>query len=355
MKKLIFPSALFFFTLLLYSCKKNSNNEKSQSLNGPIENIVSFKDLQEYFKTLDLLDKMSQVDLMKWKSKNNSNSFFDYLDSRPKNLEIIDPDSSGLSELPTSYQVILNKNGQVKIGDTVICYYKGVKHHVPYSEIRNFDLKQENENSKYRTSTYDVLHENSISPKYGISNRINMGVDQKDARYQWAFNQQSSTQGSGCRKFVNELTSVRDQWTFANDPSCGGLYTYRVGIYYVLKMEWRNCRKNNWQTAGEMRNIRWNLDLTISLRGVSLPCSSLPEIIYSFTGNTTSPPWRAPMIEEGHYVNYNYWINLAYASGNTKSSATNLFWELDLSGFAYQRVIDDIPTNAWTNSGYPLY
>ena len=207
---------------------------------------------------------------------------------------------------------------------------------------------------KYRKSNY-YIESSNVNKTTDPASRLNIGINNNDARYQWPFNQQSSTQGSGCRKFINELRTVRDQWSSISVSGCGTGYTFYVSIYYVLKMEWRNCNRNNWQPAGEWRNFRWNLNYTLSLRGVSLPCSTIPENVYTYSGNKTSPPFQVPLVEEGLTQSGDYWIGLGSVSGNTKSSNTNLYWEVDLSGFAYQRVINDIPTNAWTNSGAPLF
>ena len=132
--------ALTLFVLIFNSCNKTSFNEgESFQKESLLNEILSFKTPDEFSNQLKALDKMDYETLMNWKKTNTRNSYFDFIQSFPKNSEI-NFDKLGIRDLPPSYQILLNKNGVVRIADTMYLYSNGTKYHIPHTEIEEYQI-----------------------------------------------------------------------------------------------------------------------------------------------------------------------------------------------------------------------
>lgn len=333
--KLMPIGILILFTVLLYpSCKKGEQNQKAPSKERQV-----FKDVQELFNTLDLIEKMNNTELLQWEKEHQHNSFRTYASSWD-DKHIITKNEESLLALPTSYQVLLNQEGELQVGDTVVWYNRGKKYYVgadDESKLKNIKLDP---TLAKRTGEYTV----SALAKYGAPQpeTVNLGLTGLNATYQREFNQICPPAG-GCRKWVHEIVGVVDNWANFNDPGCGSISSFYVRLLLRIKMEWKNCSRSNWQPAGEARTVSYNLSKNIRLRGVYPPCSTL-EANIPFTGTQSSNAFTTTS---------NVDVVLGAYAGNSRPST--IYWEVNLSGTIYQHVNCDDPNNAWNHVGQPFF
>lgn len=80
----------------------------------------------------------------------------------------------------------------------------------------------------------------------GKANKIAIGINSLDARWQKEFYQDAPA--SGCRKYVHEIKTYADAFN-AGDPICGSSVTYYTSAYLRIKLEWKTCRRNSWNLS----------------------------------------------------------------------------------------------------------
>gem|GEM_PF-6111050 len=289
---------------------------------------------------------MNPSQFKEWETKQNYLSFKRYSYSVKDDYEFSSSEK-GLLELPYTYQILLNKHGEVKIGDYIVWYDQGSKYYIPANkpELRKKIKIDKSLPCKKDNYTIDRINlKNIISGLSTARNTVNLGLNGVDARYQRTFSQQSPVQG--CRKYVHELKSILDGWYSYSDPGCGSGYSYYTRLYLQIKMEYARCGSSNWRPAGEERAIRWNLNKYIRLRGVVRPCSQVEdEIVFSGIDQ-----WEIPMA-----LTHTSQLNLLLGSNAGNTANGNVYWQIDLSGWIYQHIVGDVQSNEWNHQGNPFW
>ncbi|WP_126972922.1 hypothetical protein [Gynurincola endophyticus] len=342
MKKLVnapsfsYVSFVFLALLTFSACKKNEYVQEQQ-----VSSRLVFSNVEELFQTLEQVEKLNDQQLKDWESQRQHASFRTYSHNWKDNYNPSKEEESLLA-LPTAYQVLLNKDGEFQVGDTIVWYNQGVKYYVGADQgdllrkIKRNTLLAVSK-GEYSLSTITTLD----APK---EETINYPLNFLDASYQRPFTQQSSTQGTGCRKFVHEIVGIVDNWNTFSDPGCGTINSFYVRILLRIKMEWRNCNNNNYRPAGESRTVSYNLNKNIYLRNVYPPCGTL-EATIPFTGIQSSAPFTTTS---------NVDVVLGGYAGNARPIATP-YWEVSLSGTIYQYVHGDLISNEWNHVGTPFF
>jgi hypothetical protein len=328
------PILFLCSVLLLGACKKNNDAPPSSA---PQERLV-FKDVKDFYQTLDQLDKMSPEKKEQWEKDHQHYSFRKFIASLNKGATLSKSQENLLS-LPTSYQILLNEEGEIQVGDTIVWYNQGSKYYVAANDAAALQKIKKNPSLAVSTTKY------SVTPivKLGTprTETIGFGLNDLNANYQKEFYAQAPA--AGCRKYVHELKSFLDGWQEYNDPFCGYIVTYYSRLYMSLKLEWKTCSRTSWNPAGEARTLRWTLNKNIYLRGVRPPCGTVQANI-PFTGTEQSSTGNATS---------NVDILLASHGGN--SSSDDIYWEVSLSGSIYHHVNGDIQSNEWNHIGQPFF
>lgn len=279
-----------------------------------VNDRLSFASTKSYFETLAKVNEMTPDELSSFCQGKKFNSLLNLVDT-------VTEDSLNLKRLPTSYQVILNRNGEVIIGDTIVWYApNGTKHFVPnldeheLAKIRAGSLVSEitgtysvnrvlaqAENSGGRTNTYIWTAPGANGPAQSIIHPFTY------------LNSPSQY------KYVNELWNTID----------GNTYT----LFVVVKLEWKGTK---WRVASEPRYASVSLTGSVQLYAGGDGQFGSTYISKNLTYNNLSGPWWIALKAD----------NLVYSSGT--------YWTITLSGNIYQIVIADV-NSAWTCQGNPIW
>jgi hypothetical protein len=324
----------FLCTVLLFSaCRKADHGAPATDTER--QERLAFKDLNDLYKTLGEIDKMNEKQIVEWEKSHNHASFRKHLYSLGIDDELSKAEQS-LEQLPVSHQVLLNRNGELKVGDKIVWYHLGKKYYAnDEAQLKKIQANPQQAEAKDKYTFQDV------DVKEAPKTEGNYGVDFLDARYQKEF--QAVAPGAGCRKYVHEIKGIVDGWYSYNDPGCGSGVTFYVKLLLTIKLEWKNCRRTNWHAAGEQRTVYWNLNKNIRLRNVVAPCTAW-EVNLPFTGVEATGPFSTTS---------NIDVVLGSYAGN--SNRTDMYWEVSFSGNIYHSIDGDVLTNAWDHRGNPFF
>lgn len=283
-----------------------------------VEGRLSFPSTASFFEAVNEVKAMSDDELNSWESKYNYSSL-------RRKIDTVTVDSLSLKRFPNSYQTLLNENGEVIIGDTIIWYEgNGDKHFVPnLDEAELFQIKTGEKESRIKTE-YRISR-SPIKQRDITRNRIFLSG--ADARWQMEFDKNND--GGSKRKYINELVAFWD-----------GHYTE---LNVLIKLEYwgkKGCCRRTWMPAGDQREISYNFDFNAYLVWGT-----------SYYGGThltyygTKSGYYSGTAEKKIYLGSDYLIY---------STASN-DWNVEVSGTIYQYLTNDVSSNAWTCTGYPLW
>jgi len=230
-----------FFCVIALSCSKEDSIQVVPLSN---DGRLIFENSEDFHKTFLELSKMSSIDeLYLWAQSKNHNS-------------LLYSEDSSLEKYPDALRVILNRDFECEVGDSIIWFKDGnfyafPKHSQNLNELkRNFTTEFIiwSINSKV-VSDSELSGDNSLK---SLPSGFKLRMNSISAPHQHEFNQQwyqpcGATQREknvGKRKYVHEIVDV----TFASYP--GPVYTSY--LYLKVKLEWKGTR---WRPASEKRNI----------------------------------------------------------------------------------------------------
>ncbi len=305
------PFVLFVvLTLIALSCTDDelvsTRSESEIKVEG---SRLSFPSTKSYFETILKVRYMTPDQFSEFTKKYQFASLHSLDDD-------VSPETEHLKRLSPAYQVILNKNGEVLIGDTIVWYApEGTKHLIPN--------RDEEELSKIRKG----LIPGKITEKYSQTLVATKEVDAPEGRIFWSnpgnqvaylpLTYQYEFLSNGKKfKYVHELWNAIDgNW-------------YRLDL--VVKLEWRGA--SQWKTALEARFVN------LSINGYAI-----------FTPGTNLNPSITININQTQ-VN-TLWISIKDIQRSGSGTPT---WEIELAGFIAQTLTTN-PNTAWNNERYPLW
>jgi hypothetical protein len=356
MKKQISKHALpligfAMFCTIFTSCKKNEiesqpapANDKADASIRYVNGRLVFENVAAFYKTMEQLDKSSTAEINRFEQTYRHASFRNMINTAAEDYTFTEAESD-LRKLPQGLQTMLNKAGEVQIGDSIVWYNKNVKHYVAATdEAALQNVKQHPTDATVRGGygfRFDMPVKQNIGGGKGddpIPSWI--GLNGTDARHQRQFWQNSPA--AGWRKFVHEVGAFTDYY-YQSSNICGQpTYYYYTGCYLYIKMEWKGCC--NWKPAGENRVINYNLTCSGN-SSVARGCG-----IVDYLGFYTTPSGSTV---QNSQLN----LTLGTSSGFTVSNPSYypIYWSLNVEGTIYQYVVGDSQYNEWYNTGYPLW
>lgn len=304
----------FFFLLALMLFNLTSCDKSDQVLETSSQTTqrVHFKDFDEYLSTIkELSSQKDEVYLDSWSQSKGINNQ-------------IHQEDSEINILPIAMLTILNENMEFEIGESIICYQKGHLYSIPKAQESSLaDLKQHLEKCEVFA---DIFTESTpiADDRYTVISSSNNSID---ARHQREFTQQnhqpcggSNTGIGGIRKYVHELHTIRTVYS-----SFEATYTLELRI----KLEYKSNGK--WKAAGEQRSIAVNITGDCQL----VDGGNASEI-YPFTDNSSVSCFSGNRV-----------IQLKYL----ESYLVLKDWRVNLSGSINHKVMGDVESNRWINSG----
>src|SRR5690606_29867541 len=229
-------------------CSETFNDTRLPALGLPdvriIDGRMALENSSSFFDLISSISEMQEPDLAEWVRRKNFPSLFESVDT-------LNVDSLSLKRLPFSYQAVLNKDGEVLIGDTIVWYSPtGIKHYIPNSDNHALSEIKQGQRKSEITQTYAITRIPTESNRMNGSGRFGFNGE-IDARWQHEFcyqNRYIVVLGqeicTARRKYVNELYNFVD----------GSWHT----LYLRIKLEWYGNHSHQWQVAGENRIISYN-------------------------------------------------------------------------------------------------
>jgi hypothetical protein len=323
------------FSLSFYSCKKDNNSTEISRvpLEQKIDNSPSilngrlvFNSHEQYY---EFISKIGKRDFSKIEQLDNNPSFvslYSVLKQQsqyqllPSNLQ--DYEDMGL---PQPYQKVLNKNGEVVIGNDIIWYTKNRKYFITYLDEKKLAKVKANPDNNLATYTKvgcDIVSQKNTSPNE--SQRTNLGTSGYTANWQLQFWQYAPA--AGWRKYVHGIQAYTDTWSSG----------WSSMLVLNVKMEWKGKR---WQPAGETRDIALNLTMSNFFYTPS-------QFTYSI--------WPAVSINNTYRQAGDLSLILGEAQGYGALTSPS-GWSAEISGTIYQHVVGDVQGNEWYNTATPLW
>ena len=154
---------------------------------------LSFKSSIFFRNTLVFLESKTDAQLKNWLSNKNFTSLYESVD-------LVNLSNETLKRFPNNYQGLLNKDGEVLIGDTIVWYsVTGEKHYIPNANESFLAKMKENPAIDMNSAKYELVALNvnlkngklgskfspitlNLNTKTGISDFI-LGSERVDARY----------------------------------------------------------------------------------------------------------------------------------------------------------------------------
>ncbi len=345
-------AGLLATSTLFFSCKKNEITTAPLQAAEPAVRTANgrlvFENTTAFYKVMEKMDRASANDRDAFENRHKFTSFRSVANHTGDD-DALTENETDLRRLPPGIQTLLNANGEVQVGDTIIWYNKNVKHYIPNAdENRLQQVKQDPSSSSLRGSyTLTLTAPRSQLVQNGVTGGMNTPTaeyiylsNNTDARHQREFYQYYPA--GGTRKYVHEV-GVYTDYSYIAPNTCGqATYNYYTGCYLYIKLEWKG--RHGWNTAGETREINYDLSCSGNAT-VARGCG-----IVDYLGFFSAPVGSAVQ-------NSNLTLVLVTRSGLTVNSPTyfSIGWSLNVSGTIYQHVQGDLSSNEWYNTAYPLW
>ncbi|HMG93921.1 MAG TPA: hypothetical protein VK589_27870 [Chryseolinea sp.] len=272
-----------------------------------VGNRLSFPSSKSYFETILKVRYMTPDEFSEFSKKYRFASLHSLGDNVSSEIE-------GLKTLSPAYQVILNANGEVLIGDTIVWYApNNIKHLVPN--------RDEEELSKIRTG----LARGKITERYSQTLVSKKELEVPEGRFIWA----NPGHNASDRPYLHEFYITGNSKKFRYESQLWNAIDgnwYRLDL--VVKLEWRGA--DRWKEALESRYVFVNVTGSAFL--------------YQGNNSNTYVSVYVNQVQSGHL-----WLSLkdVYRSGGTP------YWDIVLNGSINQEITTD-PSTAWHMAG-PLW
>jgi hypothetical protein len=344
MKKMKFLCCSLLVVALLSGCKKDLDTAAQDVAENKTSNVVEryelrvengrlvFNDFEHFLEVSESLDGLSEEELTHWEDQRGIKSLRGALQTYYADPnEPLDENLEDMANFrfPRSFQALLNADGECRLGDFLVWYHKGLKHHVPNAdEARLTQIKAD-------PSLSDDTAEAgaSVAKVESQTSRVSLGANQVDARHQKEFWQYSyyGQPIQGHRKYVHELVTYTETRKICKECYYAGYTKASINV----KLEWRGKR---WRPAGEDRRISYNLQYS-----ASCTVSGWPGTV---TQNGT--------VIQAPYIGKDREIILLVRRFHTDYKP-KVTWSIDVRGNIQQHVVGDAPGNLWNNVGNPLW
>jgi len=245
-------SLILLSIALVVGCSDDRTLDSTTDVSIRVENgRLAFRDLDAFNSTISEFYKMDQDQLTNWRKQFK----FKSLDEKLVEVAQSADDDLVVDEtyrtFPKSHLYMLNSDGEIKIGESIIWYSKGLKHFVESEEklaaIKN-DPSQSERKMPYTVAAINLTStgKEKINAKSGDFTHANGLYADNQFPFSWCSN---GTQ----RKYIHELYTFSE----ALFPDGDG-YTYFAYLYLRMKLEYKSG-SHSWSPAGEGRSIYWNL------------------------------------------------------------------------------------------------
>jgi hypothetical protein len=338
--KLFLLTATILSTLFFYSCKKDQTvtenfetklEQKNTSLPSVANGRLVFESHDDYYHFIDLIDNGDFSKIKNYENNSNFSSLYSVFQSGTKD-EILPQYLQEYEDfgLPQSLRKVLNKDGEVVIGNEIIWYSKSQKYFVENLDEKKLSDVKNNPNGdivKHIQVGNKVipLKVNSSTPNQSVY----LGLTGSIANWQFQFWQYASP--AGWRKYVHGLEVFTDvYWN-------GLVYIWNSKLFLNIKMEWKG---KNWKPATyETKDIICNI---------------------SYTNNFSAPGYFSYLIPQNNILNFSVTQSgdVQRLIGNVQGSGTfggNNGWTAGVNGTIYQHVVGDVQSNEWYNTANPLW
>jgi hypothetical protein len=309
---------------------------------------LMFVDAESFYATVDRAARMSEAELVEWEAQFEFPSYGLYLQevSRDDAAELSETDEE-FANFPPGYLAVLNRKGEVQIGDDIVWYHRGARHHVPSDDPALLQAIQLDPTKSLRQGTYsltpiEVPREVDAAPGPRLlTTELNV-LGALDARYQDEFDYLGSS--GARRKHVYELFVFTDGALNFYDPFFGPCYRYHSTLYLRIKLEWYGSRSHRWKPAGEERLIEYDIQTTSNITNIHLPpflvtSQSSPEVIQHLTGSETRTSDLYVPIHDVDAMQF------------TVTGQGNPRFKVGVTGSLYQHITDDLQSNEWSVVG----
>lgn len=299
---------LYFIALIfVLACAQEDDPDIYQTTNDRL----SFRNMDEFHETyLKLSELTSKEDLELWAESRGHSTL----------LHSEDPSVMNYSDI---LRTILNKDAEFELAGSIVRL--DIDNGNLYAVSKNHRALSEND--KGDLDGYQVIAKVEINKIGSISNketgdaRLYLGPNSLDARNQREFNQVEygpcgTAPGplAGRRKYVHELV---------DETIISSVTTYKY-LYLRIKLEFRGSRR--WKPAGEQREIRIDVNGTLKLGPIDFGSYAIFDVVNCSRDRT-------------------------YLIKAVLGVPPGRFWNITMNGSIYQKVIGDVPTNAWNNKG----
>ncbi|MFL5349108.1 MAG: hypothetical protein ACJ8AT_30275 [Hyalangium sp.] len=332
--------------LSVLGCNADHDLENEDVSKVSIKNgRLVFENDEAFHETIAHLDKMDERELEAWEARLKIESYQERFKTLGRNNEAgeLSAADEEFFKFPVSYRTVINVNGEVQVGDSILWYDNGNIYSVPSNDEALLQRIKENPSLATPKGKYSIARlSEGVLGDSEVKSGQRVGIDMLgglDARHQYEFYQYGDT-GSK-RKYVHELFSYT-QVTWYPDG-----YSYNSNLYLRIKLEWRG--RSSWKPAGETRNIKYSLDSSAVLCNMHVPpVTSQSQCGFLYTNSYITGDFvRSSDLDVlmGTASSYQY----------TNTGGGNPYWSVEVSGSIYQHVQGDWPSNAWSNYGYPLW
>ncbi len=239
-------------TFLLQSCTRNEiDSASTEKIELKVKNErTNFENYQVFNEKIDELSRLNNEELEQWIRENNPNSLYDELKGDPT------LNDEYLKDLPDAYKAIFNSDSEIVMSNKIIWLNK--------EKLYEFNISDDTrllKNSLDKLKQIGSIKINFSDPKRvsdnSLSNRVSIGQNQLDARYQHEFRGVYYYNCEGTRidnnarfKYVHELMTVQTVFGAAGASK----------LYLRVKLEWKGRRR--WKPASEPRDINININLS---------------------------------------------------------------------------------------------
>ena len=319
-----------------------------------VEGKLAFADTASFYSMLDAVARMDEAELAEWEETYDFPSYRRLLEGagRDESIVLSEVDQE-FERFPSNYLTLLNRDGEVQIGEDVVWYDRGVRHFVPADDDALLRAIKLDPSKSERTGSYS-LSKLSVAAEAEAGESLPEGgattglrpltlfnvLGGLDAHNQQTFNYLGKS--DSVRKYVHELVVFTDGAQPFNDPFFGPGYRYHSTLYLRMKLEWLGRR--GWNPAGEERTISYALTTNSQITNIHVPpivitSNSSPVIQQSWSGSETRRSSLDLLIDEVDALQF------------TGTNGGDPLFSVTVNGSISQHITGDLPENAWTNEG----
>ncbi|HMR92223.1 MAG TPA: hypothetical protein PKC69_07905 [Chitinophagaceae bacterium] len=292
-----------------------------------------FENYNSFYETLNNL----RLNRNKTRNLPEDTAGFNSLGSEFAKVSLLIGDSEVSSEtndllsfgFPEEFLLVLNKEGEVQIGNEIIWYQNHNKFFISTADkdkLKEFKKNTDLVHKRVPAGSQVVDLNFNNNSGVAVENLTYLGYGGSlDARHQREFVSQAPVHGR--RKYVHEIITFFDGYY-----NTGTHLIWSTYITLRIKLEWKGSK---WRPASELRNINVSLSGTASVNTPGQGTYQLGPTI-----NTNQSVQR----------NNDYLVPLAQFNGSGTLPG-NARWQLNMWGTIYHHIVGDVTSNQWYNAG----